>query len=296
MLFRSNQGADPSSANKTATGIDLLQSAANARIEMMARWLAQGLEQVFNDILRLLCQHQDQPRMVKLRGRPMQVNPSMWPDDMMVSVHVGMANASRERQVANLTVIAGYQEKIIGAFGPSNPICGVKEARNTLARLAEAMGYKAPEMFFKEIPPDYQPPAPGPDPKMAEVQGKQQLQTMEAQHKAALSEQQLSHEQRMAEVRLEAETKVAQIKAAMDREIATIKVESDARISAMKADAELSIARERMQMESGLARERMQMEMDLARNRADREHEIAVKKADSDNAIKGYRPGGKLDA
>ena len=291
-----NQGIDPSSANKTATGIDLLQTASNARIEMMARWLAQGLESVFNRILTLICQHQDQPRVVRLRGRPMEINPAMWPDDMMVSVHVGMANATRERQIANLTIIAGYQEKVIAAFGPSNPICGIKEARATMARLAEAMGYKAPEMFFKENPQDYQPPAPGPDPKMAEVQAKQQLAQAEAQSRAQMQAQEQEHAQALAQAKLAADTELARIKAATEKEVAIIKVQSEQQIATAKADAELRLAHERMAQEMALAQQRMQMEADLARQRADREHEVSLKRADDDAKLKSYRPGGKLDA
>lgn len=291
-----NQGIDPAAANKTATGIDLLQSASNARIEIMARWLAVGLEGVFNRILKLICQHQDQPRVIKLRGRPMEVNPAMWPGDMMASVHVGMANATRERQIANLTVISGYQEKIISAFGPSNPICGVKEARATLARLAEAMGYKAPEAFFKEIPQEYQPPEPGPDPRLAEVQSKQQLAQAEAQHKATLAEQQQAHQQELERMRVQSAHEMARIKAESDERVATIKVASEAKIAAMRTDQELIIARERMAQEIMLAKERMQMEMDLSRQRADREHEIAIRKSDGEAKINGFRPGGKLDA
>lgn len=295
-IMAHSQGMNPDSANKTATGIDLLQASGNARIEIMARWLASGLEEVFNRILKLVCQYQDQPRMLKLRGKPVELTPALWPDDLLVRVHVGMANSTRERQIANLSTIVSAQKELLVQAGPSNPIAGMPELRNTLARLAEAMGYKSPEAFFREIPKDYQAPEAGPDPKMAEVQGKQQLAEAEAQSRAQLQQQEQQHAQAMAQTKLASETELARIKAQTDKEIALIKVQSEQQIAAAKADAELRLAHDRMAQEMALAQQRMHMEADLARQRADREHEISLKRADDDAKLKTYRSGGKLDA
>jgi hypothetical protein len=45
----------------------------------------------------------------------------------------------------------GKQEQIIGMLGPSNPIAGVVEWRNTATAIADAFGLKDTTKFFKEI-------------------------------------------------------------------------------------------------------------------------------------------------
>jgi hypothetical protein len=265
------QGQDAQKLHDTAQGVDLIQSASNSRVELMARWYAEGLESVFNRILKLICQHQDQPRTVKLRGKPMEVNPSLWPDDMMVRVHVGMAASSRERQIANLSIIIGTQKEILLNMGPSNPIVGIQELRNSLARLAEAQGYKDPTAFYREIPQDYQPPPPGKDPKQVEAEGKIAIAQAESQAK-----QQQAQGEAAAKIQLERE----------------------------KAVAEMQLAREKAAMEMQLARERLSEEFKLkaleVQMNAETQRMLGAHKNSIDGAAKSNlpdnRPGGKLDA
>lgn len=266
------QGAEAQKLHDTAQGVDLIQSAGNSRIELMARWFAEGLEAVFNRILKLICQHQDQVRIVKLRGKPMEVNPSMWPDDMMVRVHVGMAASSRERQIANLSAILSAQKEIMMQMGPSNPIVGVPELRNSLARLVEAMGYKDATAFFKEVPQNYQPPEPGKDPKQVEAEGKIALANAESQAKLAQAQGE------------------AQAKLQLDRE----RAQFEAQLAREKAQAEIQLARERMVEEFKL--KAMEAQMNAETQRMLGAHKNTINGANDAANLPDNRPGGKLDA
>ena len=277
------QGAEAQKLHDTAQGVDLIQSAGNSRIELMARWFAEGLEAVFNRILKLVCQHQDQVRIVKLRGKPMEVNPSMWPDDMMVRVHVGMAASSRERQIANLSNILAAQKEIMMQMGPTNPIVGVPEIRNSLARLAEAMGFKDATPFFKDVPQNYQPPAPGKDPKQVEAEGKLQIAQMEAQAKQQLSAQESAAKAQQSQAD-------AQAKLQIDRE----RAQFEAQLAREKAQAELQLARERMMQEFEL--KRMQMQLDTETARMLGAHKNTINGTNDAANLPNNRPGGKLDA
>src|SRR5690606_5515558 len=124
-----------------------LQGAANERIELIARWFAKGLQEVFESILHLVAAHQDQPRIIKIKGKPIEIDPRTWSDEMSVDVSVGMATENRDTRLRNLAVIAEKQEQVIANAGPQNPICGVPEIRATYAMMAEQMGMKAPERF-----------------------------------------------------------------------------------------------------------------------------------------------------
>jgi hypothetical protein len=289
-VTRHSQGLRPEAITETKGGIEALQGAANERVELVARWLAKGLQEVFETILHLVASHQDQPRIVKIKGKPMQIDPRTWSDEMSVDVSVGMATENRQMRLMNLGAIAQKQEQVIAMAGPNNPICGVPEIRTTYAMIAEQMGMKAPERFFKEIPEGYQPPEPGPDPKVAEAQAKMQLENQKAQQKAQLDAAKLQSQEQLQAHKIASERELALIKAQSEREIAEIRIASEAQI-----------ARERMAMEAELAREKQRMDADLAERDSQRRAEagvIAAREKAKANGSKpkmgANRPGGDL--
>lgn len=270
-VTKHSQGLDPNALNKTATGIDLLQAAAKTRIEMIARWLGVALEDVFQDILHLVCAHQDGVRQVKISNKWMKIDPRTWSDEMRVKIHVGMSAASRAQQISNLGMIAMKQEQIMMQAGPSNPLVKPQHYRNTLARMAEAMGYKDPSRFFAEIPEDYEAP-PQEDPKAMEAKGKlqiaaqdaqtkqqlalvdlrtkAQLAQAEAQQQAHLQEQEAAHEMRLAEFKAQSEANLSQQKINAEMQLAVMEYTNRAKIERWKAEQDADIKREGVKMKA----------------------------------------------
>jgi hypothetical protein len=269
-------GIQPQAITETKGGIEMLQAAANVRVEQIARWLAYGLEGAMGKVLRLLAAHQDGPRSIKLHGKRVEMDPRRWNDEMTVRVHVGKAGESRDRQLMGLNLIAQKQEAILMQAGPGNPLVTMQLYRNTLARMAEAMGYRNPGEFFAEIPPDYQPPAPGQDPKAMEVQQKGELAKAELQAKTQLQAAEFQSKQQLQGAELTNKVELAQMQAQFDAQIASQKAETEREIAALKAANEMEIARVRIEAESQIARERMQAEMQLATWKA--AQEVKIKK------------------
>lgn len=300
---RHAQGIAPDAITKTASGIDMLQTAANSRIELVARWMGIGLQEVFAKLLRLLMRHQDGPRMVKLSGKRVEIDPRRWSDEMSVMVHVGMAAESREKKLFNLNLISQKQEQIIAQAGPSNPLVSPMEYRQTLVQMVEAMGFKNGSRFFKEIPPDWQPPPPGPDPKMAEVQGKQQLAQAEMQQKSQLQQAELQQRSQLQSAELQGKQQLAQMEAQIRAQGAAQKAEIDKEIAGIKLQSEQMINGARLEMERELALMRMEQEKQIALIKMQQEREISLEaikskgktEAPSDGGD-GYRSGGRLDA
>lgn len=276
------QGMDPQAMNKTATGIDLLQAAAKTRIEMFARWAGVALEDVFKRILQLVAAHQDHPRQVKLFGQWVEIDPRTWSDEMAVKVDIGSAGVSKAQRISNLALIAQKQEQMLLATGPT-PMVSLQHLRNTYASLASDMGFPDPTLYFGDIPQDWQP-EPKPDPKMAEVQAKTQLEGMKAQHAAQMSEAKLNHDRE---------------KAQLDLQLARDKAAAEIQLAREKSAAEAELARERMAVEMQLAREKQHMEAQLAERDSQRRHDAMVASAKmksngSDASIGSNRPGGSL--
>ncbi len=309
---RHAMGIQPQAITDTAKGIESLQSAANARIEMVARWLGLGLQEAFEKLLRLIVTNQDAARQVKVKGKAIMADPRRWSDEMTVSVHVGMAAENREKKLAYLNGIAAKQEQLLKEGGLDNPICGLPEYRTTLARMAEVMGERNPGVFFKEIPSGWQPPPKGPDPKTVEAQGKMQLAQADMQGKQQLAAAQhqletqktaaqLQGSQRIAELEAQLKAQRGERDAEIAREIALVKAESEQQIAAIKLDGEQKLATMRLEQERELALMRMDQERELATMKMAQEKELAMHAASQAAAKQpddggSFRPGGRLDA
>lgn len=256
-VTRHSQGLDPQALNKTASGIDLLQAAAKSRTELVARWLAKGLERVFARILHLVCAHQDAPRQVKIKGQWVDIDPRGWSDEMGVTVHVAMAAASRAAQVSNLSVVATKQEAILQTAGPSNPIVTLVQYRNTLAKMVEAMGFKDAGQFFAEIPEGYQPPEPQQqqDPKILAVQAQIEAAKLKAQADQQAREAELVQKRELAAMEGQQAHELAMQKMANEFELAQIKLRAEQQAAADRTAAEMALARWKAEQEVELARE-----------------------------------------
>lgn len=289
-VTRGSQGIRPSEQHDTASGIDKLQSAANARIEQVARWLGLGLQQVMVKVLKVIATHQDHARIIKVNGRRLEIDPRRWSDEMTVNIHVGMAAESREKKIAMLSTILGVQKDILINMGMSNPLVGVNELRNTLAMITDAMGYRSAKRFFKEVPEGYQPPEGQPDPKMAEAQGKLQLAQQEAQAKQAMQQQELQNKRQLAEIEAQMRAQIEAKKIEQQHELERIKQDGAQQIAQLKLASEEQIANIRMEQEERLALRKMDQERELALQA------MAMKATQPDVNEDGFRPGGRLDA
>ncbi len=293
-VTRHSQGLAPKAITETASGIADLQAAANERIELVALWLKYGLEEVFTGIHRLLAAHQDAPRTVKTNGKPVQIDPRFWSEDASVTIHVGTAAEDRDKKLQKLALIAAKQEQILQTAGPGNPLVTLQQYRNTLGLMSEVMGFKDATRFFAEIPEDYQPPEPPPNPKEAEAQAKLQMEQQKAQADAQLAQQKAQFDAQLRQAEFAERTKAEQIKADTDRAIAEMKMQSEHAIAQMRIAAEREIAQERLSAEMDLARMRAQQETELARERNSMQASVAAQKVSQTNGVKGYRPGGDI--
>ena len=296
-VTRHSQGIAPDAITKTAAGIDMLQSAAGERIEMVARWLGLALEEVLKRALQLVVNHQDGARWVKIKGKPIDVDPRTWSDEMSVSVHVGQASASRQQQLANLGAIALKQEQSIQVGGPQNPVCDVTKLIYTYSRMTEGMGFRDAGKFWNT--PDVakqlldqaaqQPPAE--DPKMAEVKLKGQIASQELQQKAQAQQQEFQFKTQTAQAESAARAQADQVKAAADQQTAQIKANNDIQIARQKAAIEGQIAREKLSAGTQLAREKMVAEMELSREQMHGEMMLAAWEAKHRAAQAAKMPG-----
>jgi len=211
----------------TKAAVNAAVTAGQAQVEVLARIFAEtGVKRLFAGILHTLAKHPTavQNRTVRLRNTWVKLDPRIWDARMDVQVNVALGGGLPEDRRIFMERVLEKQEAILEKLGPSNPLVSLKEYRHTLGKLLEMSGEKNASAFFKEIPPDWEPPPPPepePDPAgilaQAEMQ-KAQNQAQEQQARLQLDQLKIMLEDDRArdKMRIEARIAAAKMGQAMD--------------------------------------------------------------------------------
>lgn len=178
-----NQGLDANSLNKTATGINIINNAAQERQLLIARIFAEtGVRDLFRHILQLLVRHQDKPRTIKLRGKWVSMDPSRWNAEMAVTVDVALGTSNRGEMIGMLSQILAVQKE---AIVTGAPIASWPKIYNTLQKLVEAAGLKSVDHYFDD--PAQTPPQPQqPSPEAVKAQAEMEATKAKLEHEKAM--------------------------------------------------------------------------------------------------------------
>jgi len=263
--------------NMTATASAMVEQAGIGQTEMMVRTIAHCLRPAFRGLLKLIIQHQDQPRTVRLRGKWVQFDPRTWNVEMDATVNTGLGAGTRERDMMMMSIVTGLQEKLLAAFGPANnPYVKPEQLYNGIAKTVEASGLKSVDQYFSNPTPEESKAfadamAKKPSPEQEKTQGAVAVEQTKGQVQMALADKKMQveankeREQRNADLvikqaELEKETQAAMheasIKAQSEAEKLQIereKIASQERIEYAKIQANIALERERMDREDARA-------------------------------------------
>ncbi len=153
-------GLNPDTINKshtTATSTNQMMQASTQRIELIARNFAEGVKDIFNNILAIVCEYQDQERIIRLRGNFVPMNPREWTTRYDATVQVGLGTGNQDQRLQVLQQVLNVQEKLIQAGGMGTLVTP-QNVYNTLQKFLENAGYKDASQFF--VNPATVPPQP----------------------------------------------------------------------------------------------------------------------------------------
>ena len=219
---RYNQGLDADSLNKTATGASIIQSAAQQRLELIARIFAEtSVVPLFKKVAELMIKHQDKAKMVRLRDKWVEVDPRSWNAEMDATINVGLSTSSKEMDVQRYMNALAVAEKVfpLGIIKPD----GISKL---VSRLFEAAGIKSPEEIVVDMT---QPQQPKPDPMQQQMQVEQQKMQAEMQ---------------MTQMKTQADIQSSQAKTQADIENSRMKAQSDIAIKHESAQADIALKAE----------------------------------------------------
>ena len=188
-LSKASMGLDADSLQSTtATAVAAQMSAAQGKIEMIARVFAEtGVKDLFQLILTLCLHHGKKDQMIRLNNKFVPIDPSNWKHEYDITVNVGLGSGQTNEKMAFLNMIAQKQEQILLQTGVENPLVSMQQYRNTLAELAGMAGFKDASRFFKN--PEDTPPQPQQPPPPSEAEMKMQLDQQKLQADIELQKQ-----------------------------------------------------------------------------------------------------------
>jgi hypothetical protein len=270
-VSRSTMGMDPDALqNQTAEAVRDSRAASATKTESYARNMAElGMKRMFRCILNLITKHQDRPRTIRLRGKWVEMKPDLWDPNMDVSVNTGLGTGSRDRDLMLLNGVLTKQELILQTMGPQNPVVGLEEYRNTLAKAAESSGLKGIEQYFKEVTPETlqqhaQMTANQPDPKAQEAQAKLQLEGAKLQMTAQIEQGKAQTQAQIAEREAQNKYQLDLARAQHDAELQQMQLERQAQIEQRQAEADIMVGREKAAATLELERAKFEFEREKA--------------------------------
>ena len=235
-ITRLNQGLDADAMNKTATGMALQSAQGQQMEEFVARNFAEALARLFMKKLRLMIEH-GEPLMMRVDGEFKQANPSLWTDDVGVTIRVGLGSGKRESRLAARMQVAQMQAQ---AYAEGTGLVDEKRLYNTGAGIVRDSGLGDPNDFF--IDPDsddFQPPEKG-DPEAAKAMAEVEKARAKGEVDLQIAGEKMVGEMQIAREKMQAEIELAREKAFWEAGIAQSRAENDAAIKGMRAGGSLA--------------------------------------------------------
>jgi hypothetical protein len=227
--------------SSTKAAVAATISAAHQRTELIARLFAEtGMRDLMRGLLRLVVQHQDQARMVRLRNEFVQVDPKSWDADMDVIVNVALGTGLVEEKLQMLAMIAEKQEQHIQM---GSPLAGFAQLRHTYGRIVELAGFRNSDEFFKPFGPEEEQQL-----AQAQAQAEQKPDEIEALMQIEMAKIQARKEEKQMEMQL----RVAQLELERERvarDLAIKEADVDRKSRADLTDE--AIAAARLEIEAG---------------------------------------------
>jgi hypothetical protein len=284
--------------NMTAKATALIEQGGIGQTEQMVRCIANSLKPVFRGLLKLIIQHQDKPRVVRLRNEWVEFDPRDWNADMDAMVNTGLGAGTRERDMLAMQQVIGLQKEILASMGP---VIGTQYVTpdnlyNAIAKFVQSAGLRTVGLYFSQPDPN----------KIAQAMQQQASQPSPEQVKAQTAMQ-------LEQVRTQGKLQIEGAKVQADKEKTAAKIAADASKEREQRDADLATTLGEMDRQSAIDHqkavteslnreadrqlERDGMMLDYQMHREDIEsreavavagHEAAIQKAEAQSVGKAF--------
>ena len=154
-VSRASMGLDPDAMQSTTkAAVQATIQAQAGQVEVMVRNLADGMKNLFKIMLHLHVKHSDEEQMMRMNGRFVPVDPSVWNAEMDVSINVGLGTGREEEKMMALQQAFSIQQQVYTQYGPFNGMVSLTNIRNTLSDMLAAAGIRNSDRYFAPITPE----------------------------------------------------------------------------------------------------------------------------------------------
>lgn len=235
--------------NMTAKASSMIEQAGIGQTEMIVRCIAECLKPVFRGLLKLIIQHQDKPRTVRLRDEWVTFDPRSWNADMDAVVNVGLGAGTRERDMMAMQQVITLQKELLASMGPA---VGMKYVTpdnlyNAISKLVEAAGLKTVGLYFtkpdpQEIQQAIQAQSQQPSPEEIKAKAAMELEQVRGQQKIQIEhfKTQAKREEAAAKMQIDTNREREQLAADLEAQLAEIDRQAEAKRNELIAQAALN--------------------------------------------------------
>jgi hypothetical protein len=204
-------------SHQTATGIAQVMTAAQQKIELIARVFAEtGMKDLANSVYQLVQRYESPEKLVRLNNQWTTLYPAEWKEKMDCTAQVGLGFGNKDMNLMHLGQLAQTMQMIA-----QHPAAGMmikpKNVYNLVAEQIRAMGMRNVDDFITDPgDQDVQGQGPGPEEqaKQAEMQLKAEelkLKMQKLQTESALKQKEMELDAKLAQQELELKASEAQI-------------------------------------------------------------------------------------
>jgi hypothetical protein len=198
-----NDGALKS--HQTATGVAQVMTAAQQKIELIARVFAEtGMKDLANSVYQLIQKFEAPEKLVRLNNEWVTLYPAEWKEKMDCTAQVGLGFGNKDMNLMHLGQLAQTMQMIA-----QHPAAGMmikpKNVYNLVSEQIKAMGMKNVNDFITDPGDQPMPQQQGPSPEEQAKQAEAQLKAEEL--KIKMQKIQIESQLRQQEMELDAQQK-----------------------------------------------------------------------------------------
>jgi hypothetical protein len=216
-VTREGQGLDASALqNQSATAARQLFSASQAKMKLIARNLAVGIEELFWLLHCVIRKNGSKPETIKLRNEWVVVDPRTWRSRDDMTITVGLGDGGKQEQLTGLQLL--IQAQMQAAENTQLGLVTPKNFYNSAKEMVKLLDKRDVSLFFTD-PGDKPMPEPPPPPEIQKAQIEGQIRTQEMEQKAGIEKLQAEADIVTNQKKVEAEILMNREKNAQDMQM-----------------------------------------------------------------------------
>jgi len=204
-------------SHQTATGVGQVMTAAQQKIELIARIFAEtGMKQLAKSVYQLVQKYERPEKIVRLNNKWITMYPHEWKDSLDCTAQVGLGFGNKDMNLFHLTRL-GQTIQMIAQHPAAGMLITPKNVYNLVAEQVKAMGMKNVDDFITDpgdAPVEQQGPSPEDQAKQMEAQLKAEelkVKLQKIQQESALKQQEMQMDAQLAQQELELKQQEAQV-------------------------------------------------------------------------------------